>query len=180
MKIKKLLALVLLCFMIVGFLPTGIIYAKETRNGGNCSLYPEIRIKEIVDAKVIDGELYIDVIEEPTFKPDMEYGPCPSPYKYVTKRITRKELAEMYNKELNDNEIVQRALSIFLLPLGPLENVIISNLNYGNEQILSEIKNALFTTKKNFTVKTKLKCVQGDMGSRGIVHHYKVESISIK
>ena len=57
----------------------------------------------MVNVEVIDGELYIDVIEEEPFKPDrMGYGPCPAPYKYVTKKASRKDLMDMYDKEKND------------------------------------------------------------------------------
>ena len=180
MKLRKMLSLVLAVVLTVGLLPSTVM-AKETVSSPRCSLNPEINIKEVVGAQVIDGKLYIDVIEEePEVVLDrVGYGPCPSPYKYVSKKITRAELESIKNKENTDAWIARAVAYALFRNFGPLGDLV-QMLPMYNDQIISEMNHALSTNKNSFTMKSRLKCVQGDMGSRGIVHHYEVESITIR
>jgi len=182
MKLRRIVTLVLMCVIFAGALPS-IVNAKEISTKSSCSLSPEIRIKEVVNVEVIDGEIYINVIEEEPFKTDgMGYGPCPAPYKYVTKKASRKDLMDMYDKEKNDAAIASALLGYLLKPVdNPIFEALQSLVNFENKQVTNELRKAIVSNKNSFTVKSKFKCVQGDKGSpRGVIHTYKLESISIK
>ena len=176
---KRIGSFLLPVVLVVTLIPS-FAMAKGVDEGSRCSLYQEIKIKEIVDVRVDDGKLYIAVIEEePEVKLDgMGYGPCPSPYKYTTKKISRKELVEMRDREKTGAKIARVCATFMLAGLG-VPGVFLGFLPLENERLVDDLDRALNSNKNSFTMKAKLKCVQGDMGSRGIVHHYQVESISI-
>ena len=177
---RKVLSAILALAIVVTLLPINVFASEVSDNEPYCSLNPTISIKEIVNVEVIDNEIYIDVIENNNISLDYSVGKCKAPYKYTTRTVSRSELVDMQNQIKNTTDILGTIVG-FCVGLanpvaGSVSGILIANSEY---KLQSEISNALKKNKSSYTIKTKLKCEEGNMGSRGIVHRYKVENVSI-
>lgn len=177
---KKVLSLLMAVVLVVAIMPSVAMAQERINWSSRCSLNPEIKIKEVVGIEVIDGEVYIDVIEDEDIALDYSVGPCKSPYKYTTKKVSRSELVDMGSKIRNDTDNLSLVVGFIIGIPNPVAGLVTGYvLSSGDDLIIDEIDSALKKNKNQYTIKTKLKCEEGNMGSRGIVHRYKIESVTI-
>ena len=127
---------------------------------------------------------YIDVLteleEQPTTR--VNIGECESEYKYVTEQISRSDLVKMRD-DLRTNQNLSTTTIGFLVGLAnPIAGAIAGFL-YGQTRsnVLAAVEDALDnSTKTSFIIKSKYKCEESNLGSRGIVHRFKLVSVTIK
>lgn len=182
---KKTFKIILAMLMVLAMLPIEVS-AEENNSKGidTCPLEETIDTNNIINVEFINGELYIDVLTElenlPTTR--VNFGKCKSEYKYVTERISRSDLVKMRNN-LRTNQNLEAATIGFLVGLGnPIAGAIVGFLaGQTRNNILAAVEDALDnSTKSSFTITSKYRCEEGNLGSRGIVHRFRLVSVTIK
>lgn len=182
MRKKAVLLSLVLCTFIFNclVLPTRVEAMEPI---SICSLSAPITEDNIINVEVIDGELYIDVLTE--IEPNQaiimtEIGPCPSSYKFVTRSITRAELINMRNELENTATWTSGVLATLIGAVSVPAGVLATVLTTANKSMmLKAIQGALDTTKTNFKMTSKFQCEEGNLGSRGIVHRYRLVDVTI-
>lgn len=163
------------------------VYASSTNSNGAVDKYDATETWPITRAYFLDGELYIEVEDSYSCasspissESSSTIGVCPSTYRSQTVTRSRQQLITLRNK-LESNGAIASIITGFLLsPTGPIISALGSAWAGADSMLLSAVKKALDTNKSSFQVSSKWKCVQVNMGSRGIVHHYKLVSVTIK
>lgn len=182
MKKKVILLSLALCTFLFSCLivPTKVD-AKEPISV--CSLSAPITEENIINVEIIDGELYIDVLTE--FDPNQanimsQIGPCPNTYKTITRSISRTQLINMRN-EIEDSEYwTDLILGLLIGNVNVPAGILTSTLTSTNKSmVLTEIRDALDTINTSFTMSSKFQCEEGNLGSRGIVHRYRLVEFTI-
>ncbi len=180
-------AFILAALMLVSVIPTNV-FAKETIPKKQAEEENIINPEDIVGVEVIDGEVYIDVLE-PYLFPFIDFrsvghrsavGKCTSEYSYTYTHMTRKEVID--EKKKCDNGTATAGILVGLL-VGSANNILgaVAGELAGAPSMFSEAaEQALYNNNKSsYTVKTTFKCEDSNLGSRGWVHRYRLYAIRI-
>ena len=178
---KKIIISILIISIISSFIPYSI-EAKGNDNFNDYSLINNINEETIVGIEVIDGEIYIDVLSprENGIVFFSSIGKCPNSTKTTYAYATKSELVSM-KKRLDNQTLSVSSLVGFLTGLiNPVLGGVTGYLLSQPSMMSVAIEDALYNRNKhNYTIRTKMKCEQTNLGSRGIVHRYKITSIYI-
>lgn len=181
MKSIKRIVMAITCLSITCCLSVLPVSAKtQTENSGYaCPEETNINPDDIINAKVIDGELYIDVLYEadPTKPVTRDVGKCPAATKTVTKKMSRNELIK-----LRDDLVAGQGWSAILGTIVGVGNPIIGaviGFTLPNNALLNTVRAALNTTKSSFTMTSTFACESVYFGQRGWVHRYRLSNVTI-
>ena len=180
-------AFVLVVLMLVSVIPTNVL-AKETISKKQSEEENIINPEDIVDVEVIDGEVYIDVLE-PCLCPFIDFrsigyrsavGKCTSEYSYTYTHMTREEVIDK-KKKCDDGSVAAGVLVGFLV--GSANGILGAAAGYiaGAPSMFSMAAEEALNNnnKSSYTVKTTFKCEDSNLGSRGWVHRYRLHAIRV-
>lgn len=182
---KKILILTSIVMMTIMVIPFGVFAEEnEHNNTASCPINDNIDTSDIINIEIIDGELYIDVLtkfsDEPTAVTN--FGKCKLEYKYITKNITRSELIKMKNDLKTQQNLSATTIGLLVGLTNPIAGAIVGYFaGQTRNKILATVEDTLDkSTKSNFTLTSKYKCEETNMGTRGIVHRFKLVSVEIR
>lgn len=179
---KKLFSLFLTAVMLVCFVPMKVLAEEGKQNGCPVEVINE---NQVVGMKVINGELYIEIVESKRSNSNdyelyYDLGRCKGKKKVVYGTISKSDLIKYRDKIKNTNAIWGAALGVLIgVATGNLGGFLASVI-FGlfPDRIISAIDDALahrnYPSKKTFRTKTTFSCEESNMGSRGWVHRYKL------
>lgn len=133
--------------------------------------------KDIVDVEVINGDLYIEVLEESQgHVMTRAIGECPSETKSVYNTKTRDELWAIKEKAITDQNAGAGLWGLLIGFGNPLIGAAISIIGFGPNEIAKKIEDALNSnpSQSTFTVHTYFRCTDSYSSVRGWVHRYKL------
>lgn len=145
-----------------------------------CPLDENIDPNDIIDAEIIDGELYIDVLFEsdPNQPVTRAIGKCPASSKTIKETVTRKELADKRNQLAKGGSI--SSILGWLIGFGnPIIGDVVGFIIPNKQMIDTMDKALMYTTKSTFTVTSIFACETVWFGQRGYVHRYRLSNVII-
>lgn len=173
---KKIITAVLATLMLLIVLPTKVLAeapTEQSTENTNDTIDPE----DIVDVEVIDGDLYIVVLEESQgYGMTRAIGECPSETKSVYQTKTRDELWKIKEKAIADQNAGAGLWGLLIGVANPLIGAAISIIGFGPNEIAKKIEDALNSnpSQSTFTVHTYFRCTASYSSVRGWAHHYKL------
>lgn len=175
---KKIITAVLATLMLLIVLPTKVLAEEEapteqSTENTNDTIDPE----DIVDVEVIDGDLYIVVLEESQgYGMTRAIGECPSETKSVYQTKTRDELWKIKEKAIADQNAGAGLWGLLIGFGNPLIGAAISIIGFGPNEVANEIEKALNSNPSQFTftVHSYFRCTDSYSSVRGWAHHYKL------
>lgn len=182
---KKILIFTSIVMMTIMVIPFGVFAEEnEHNNTASCPINDNIDTSDIINMEIIYGELYIDVLTEFGDEPTVvtNFGKCKSEYKYITKNITRSELIKMKNDLKTQQNLSATTIGLLVGLTNPIAGYIAGFFaGQTRNKILATVEDTLDkSTKSNFTITSKYKCVETNMGTKGIVHRFKLVSVEIR
>ena len=175
---KKIITAVLATIMFLIVLPTKVLAEEEapteqSTENTNDTIDPE----DIVDVEVIDGDLYIVVLEESQgYGMTRAIGECPSETISVYQTKTRDELWKIKEKAIADQNAGAGLWGLLIGFGNPLIGAAISIIGFGPNEVANEIEKALNSnpSQSTFTVHSYFRCTDSYSSVRGWAHHYKL------
>ena len=166
-------------------IPFGVFAEENEHNDtASCPINDNIDTSDIINMEIIDGELYIDVLTEFGDEPTVvtNFGKCKLEYKNITKNITRSELIKMKNDLKTQQNLSATTIGLLVGLTNPIAGYIVGFLaGQTRSNILATVEDTLDkSTKSNFTLTSKYKCEETNMGTKGIVHRFKLVSVEIR
>lgn len=178
---KKFIISILIISIIAPLTPYSVEAKGNDDFNNSCSIN-NINEETIVGIEIIDGEIYIDVLSsrDNNIVLFSSIGKCPNSTKTTYAYATKSELVSM-KKKLDNQTLSISSLVGFLTGLiNPVVGGATGYLLSQPNMMSSAIEDALYNRNKNdYTIRTKMKCEETNLGSRGIVHRYKITSIYI-
>lgn len=176
--LKKFFVVVLSSFLFVCFAPIKVIAEEKVTNE------PTIDPEQVTNIEVIDGEVYIDVLEPYSSPYDIflrsSVGKCPETYSYTYAYMTKEELIAK-KQQCDNGSLLASALVGFLVGLAnPILGAVAGGIAGASSMFSQAAQNALYyNNKANDTVRSTFRCEDSYQGSRGWVHRYKLIEINI-
>ena len=173
---KKIITAVLATIMFLIVLPTKVLAEAPTEQSTE-NTNDTIDLEDIVDVEVIDGDLYIVVLEESQgYGMTRAIGECPSETKSVYQTKTREELWKIKEKAKDDQNAGAAFWGLLLGFGSTLIGAAIGISAFGPNQVANEIENALNShpSQSTFTVHSYFRCTDSYSSVRGWAHHYKL------
>ena len=173
---KKIITAVLATLMFLIVLPTKVLAeapTEQSTENTNDTIDPE----DIIDVEVIDGDLYIVVLEESQgYGMTRAIGECPSETKSVYQTKTRDELWKIKEKAIADQTAGSGLWGLLIGFGNPLIGAAISIIGFGPNEVAKKIEDALNSnpSQSTFTVHTYFRCTDSYSSVRGWAHHYKL------
>lgn len=141
----------------------------------------------LINVEEIDGGLYFDFIEDKIFpydqpEPSSYVGKCPNKYKTTRKVRTRQELISMRNSIKSGKAALGAIVGLLIGSVHPVVGAASGYvIGESKDLLLSAIEKAIDNTyKSKYTIISKFRCEQGNLGQRGIVHRYRLVEVRIK
>ena len=181
---KKILILTSIVMLTIMVIPFGVFAEENEHNDtASCPINDNIDTSDIINMEIIDGELYIDVLTEFSDEPTVvtNFGKFKLEYKYITKNVTRSELIKMKNDLKTQQNLSATTIGLLVGLTNPIAGAIAGFFaGQTRSKILATVEDTLDkSTKSNFTLTSKYKCEETNMGTKGIVHRFKLVSVEI-
>lgn len=170
---------ILIIFLSLCTIFTATLHTKALQYKSTCAI-DNLDVNEIVDINVIDGKVYIDILEKNNYPQLKKIGKCPEKAKYAYKNATKDELVKMRN-DLDSGNFLWGTIIGYLVGLANPLAGLLAGATIGQKSMMSKaIDDALINrNKNNYTIKSTFTCIEQYQDSRGWVHRYQLTSIYI-